>query len=197
MLFECLVVSKANKGVTFKDYGVTFNPVKILVSLLIAVITFVVAYAVLFLMDLLFKADFRIWTFAFKTFDFNIIPTILKYLPTFLVFYIVSTASITINTNTEKLQGIKGYLLAIALNAGGGFLWLVHQYGKLFITGVAAHPGSALSGIVLVAMIPTLSIAAIISRNLYKKTGNIWTPAFLNALLMTTMAVANTMVAFK
>ena len=191
------VVTKANKGVTFKDYGVTFNPVKILVSLLVAIITYVAAYAVLFLMDLLFKADFRIWTFAFKTFDFNIFPTVLKYLPTFLLFYIVSTASITINTNTEKLQGFKGYLLAIALNAGGGFLWLVHQYGKLFITGVAAHPGSALSGIVLVAMIPTLSIAAVISRNLYKKTGNIWTPAFLNALLMTTMTIANTMIAFK
>ncbi len=191
------VANKANKGVTFKHYGVTFNPVKILVSLLIAVITFVVAYAVLFLMDLLFKADFRIWTFAFKTFDFNIVKVILRYLPTFLAFYIISTAAITINTNTEKLKGIKGYLLAIALNAGGGFLWLIHQYGMLFTTGVSAHPGSALSGIVLVAMIPTLSIAAIISRNLYKKTGNIWTPAFLNALLMTTMTIANTMIAFK
>ena len=191
------VASKADKGVTLKHYGVTLNPVAILVSILVAVITFVVAYAVLFLMDLLFKADFRIWTFAFKTFDFNIVPTILKYFPTFLLFYIVSTASITINTNTEKLQGIKGYLLAIALNAGGGMLWLIHQYGKLFATGVAAHPGSALSGIVLIAMIPTLSIAAIISRNLYKKTGNIWTPAFLNAMLMTTMTIANTMIAFK
>ena len=40
-------------------------------------------------------------------------------------------------------------------------------------------------------MVPTLSIAAIISRNLYKKTGNVWTPAFLNAFLMTTMALAN------
>ena len=78
-----------------------------------------------------------------------------------------------------------------------GLLWLILQYGKLFATGVSMHPGSALSGIVLVAMVPTLSIAAIISRNLYKKTGNIWTPAFLNALLMTTMALANTMVAFK
>ncbi len=191
------VTSKANKGVTFKDYGVTFQPVRILVSLLVAVITIVVAYAVLFLMDLLFKADFRIWTFAFKTFDFAIVPKILTYLPTFLLFYIVSTVSITINTNTEKMQGIKGYLLAIALNAGGGMLWLIHQYGKLFATGVAAHPGSALSGIVLVAMIPTLSIAAIISRNLYKKTGNIWLPAFLNAILMTTMTIANTMIAFK
>ena len=191
------VAGKANKGVTFRHYGVTFNPLKILLSLLIAVITYAVAYGVLFLMDLLFKADFRIWTFAFKTFDFNIVKVILRYLPTFLAFYLVSTAAITINTNTEKLQGIKGYLLAIALNAGGGFLWLVFQYGKLFTTGVAAFPGSALSGIVLVAMIPTLSIAAIISRNLYKKTGSIWTPAFLNAMLMTTMTIANTMVAFK
>ena len=148
-------------------------------------------------MDLIFKADFRIWTFAFKTFDLNIVPAILRYLPTFLLYYVVSTAAITINTNTEKLQGVWGYLLAIALNAGGAILWLISQYGTLFATGVAAHPESALSGIVLVAMVPTLSIAAIISRNLYKKTGNIWTPAFLNALLMTTMAIANTMVAFK
>ena len=191
------VVSKANNGVTLRNYGVALNPVAILVSLLVAIITFVAAYAVLFLMDLLFKADFRIWTFAFKTFDFNIVPTILKYLPTFLLYYVVSTAAITINTNTEKLKGFKGYLLAIALNAGGAILWLCLQYGTLFATGVAAHPESALSGIVLVAMVPTLSIAAIISRNLYKKTGNIWTPAFLNALLMTTMAIANTMVAFK
>ena len=191
------VVSKADKDVTFRHYGVTFNPVKILLSILIAIITYAVAYGVLFLVDLIFKADFRIWTFAFKTFDLNICPTILKYFPTFLAYYIVSTAAITINTNTEKLQGVKGYLLAMALNAGGGLLWLIRQYGLLFTTGVAAHPGSALSGIVLVAMIPTLSIAAIISRNLYKKTGSIWLPAVLNALLMTTMTIANTMVAFK
>ena len=56
---------------------------------------------------------------------------------------------------------------------------------------------SALSGIVLVAMAVTLTIAAIISRNLYKKTGNIWTAACLNGILMTTMTIANTMVAFK
>ena len=191
------VGSKVKTGATFKSYGVTFKPLAILMSLVVAILTWAIAYGVLFLMDLLFKADFRIWTFAFKTFDFNICTVILRYLPTFLLFYIVSTAAITVNTNTEKLKGFWGYLLAIALNAGGAILWLLNQYGTLFSTGVAAHPGSALSGIVLVAMVPTLSIAAIISRNLYKKTGNIWLPAFLNALLMTTMTIANTMVAFK
>ena len=191
------VGSKVKTGATFKSYGVTFNPLAILMSLVVAILTWAIAYGVLFLMDLLFKADFRIWTFAFKTFDFNIFPAILRYLPTFLLFYVVSTAAITVNTNTEGCKGFWGYLLAIALNAGGPILWLINQYGTLFTTGVAAHPGSALSGIVLVAMVPTLAIAAIISRNLYKKTGNIWLPAFLNALLMTTMTIANTMVAFK
>jgi hypothetical protein len=109
----------------------------------------------------------------------------------------VSTVSITVNTNTEKAQGVKGYLLAIALNAGGAFLWTVCQYGMLFAKGVAMEPGSALSGIMIIAMVPTLTIAAIISRNLYKKTGNIWMPAVLNALLMTTMTLANTMVTAK
>ena len=188
---------KAKAGVSRCDYGFVLTPAVVFSGICTGLATVVVAYAVLFLVDAIFLADFRIWTFAFKTFDANIIPAILTYLPTFLIFYLVNTAAIVINTNTEKMQGIKGYLMAIALNAAGPFLWLVVQYGSLFATGVAVNDGSALSGIMMVAMVPTLAIAAIISRNLYKKTGNIWAPAILNAVLMTTMTVANTMVAFK
>ena len=188
---------KARDGATLRDYGVTFKPMAILAGLFTGVVTVAAAYALLWIIDLVFKTDFRIWTFAFKTFDANICPAILRYLPTFLAFYMVSTASICINTNTERLQGWKGYLLAMGLNAGGIFLWLIRQYGTLFATGAAAHPGAALSGIVLVAMVPTLAIAACISRYLYKRTGNIWTAAFTNGLLMTIMTVANTTVFFK
>ena len=188
---------KAQSGVKLSDYGVSFKPTAILAGLCTGVVTVAAAYVLLWIVDLIFKTDFRIWTFAFKTFDCNICPAILRYLPTFLAFYIVSTAAICINTNTEGLKGWKGYLVAMALNAGGIFIWLVRQYGTLFATGVAAHPGAALSGIVLVAMVPTLAIAACVSRYLYKRTGNIWTAAFTNGLLMTIMTVANTTVFFK
>lgn len=191
------VLMKAKDGVGLANYGIVLNPTAIVAGICTGLATVVIAYAVLFLVDALLLADFRIWTFAFKTFDANILPAILRYLPTFLAFYLASTISITINTNTEKLQGTKGYLAAIVLNAGGPILWLAVQYISLFATGVAVNDGSALSGIMMVAMVPTLSIAAIISRNLYKKTGNIWAPATLNAVLMTTMTLANTMVAFK
>lgn len=197
ILSTVYVCIKQKDGATFKNYGVILDPMAILVGLCTALLTVIGAYAVLFLMDALFKADFRIWTFAFKTFDANLLPAILRYLPTFLLFYLISTAGITVNTNTEKLQGIKGDLLAIALNAGGPALWLIVQYGSLFSSGVAAWSGAALSGIMMVAMVPTLTIAAIISRQLVRKTGNIWAPAFLNAILMTTMTIANTMVAFR
>lgn len=188
---------KASAGVKLADYGVTFKPAAILAALCTGVVSVTAGYALLWIVDAVFKTDFRIWTFAFKTFDGNLLPAILRYLPTFLAFYIVSTMSICINTNTECQKGWKGYVLAIVLNAGGIFLWLVRQYGTLFATGVAAHPSASLSGIVLVAMVPTLSIAACFSRYLYKRTGNIWTAAFTNGLLMTIMTVANTTVYFK
>lgn len=188
---------KAKAGVGRCDYGLVLTPAVVISGICSGLAVVVIAYAVLFIIDAIFLADFRIWTFAFKTFDANIIPAILTYLPTFLIFYLVNTAAIVINTNTEKLQGWKGYLVAILLNAGGPAIWLAVQYGSLFATGVAVNDGSALSGIMMVAMVPTLAIAAIISRFIYKRTGNIWTSATLNAVLMTTMTVANTMVAFK
>jgi len=191
------IFSKAKQNVTIANYGFKACPVAILASLCTAVAAVLGVYVVVFLVDLIFKTDFRIWVFAFKTFEASVLPAAFRYLPTFLLYYIVSSAAIMINTNTEKLQGWKGYAVAILLNAGGITVYLLRQYLTLFATGVAAHPTQALSSILLVAMVPTLAIAACFSRALYKRTGNIWTPAFLNGLLMTIMTVANTCVYYQ
>ena len=67
----------------------------------------------------------------------------------------------------------------------------------LFATGAAAIPTAALSGIVPVATACTPVVTACVARALYKKTGSIWVPAFLNALTVIIMTIANTMVYFK
>jgi pimeloyl-ACP methyl ester carboxylesterase len=190
-------VSKAKDGAGLRDYGISLNPLTIIASLLTACVALVVGYLILFAIDAVLHVDFRLWVFAYKTFDMNILPAVCKYLPTFFLFYFVSSASIFANTNTDSMQGVKGYLAAIALNAGGSMLWLCRQYVTLFSTGVAAHPDAALSGIVLVAVCAVLVVAAIISRALYKKCGNIWVAAFLNAFLVTIMTIANTTVYMK
>lgn len=191
------LVSKAPKGIGLDAYGLKVKPIGILASLCTAVIAFLAGYAIIFLVDAVFKTDFRFWVFAFKTFEPSIIPAALHYLPIFFAYYLVSSTAICINTNTEKLQGVKGYLVAIALNAGGIILFVARQYITLFATGTAAHPSQALSAILLFGMIPTLTIAACYSRALYKRTGNVWLPGFFNALLMTMMTLANTAVYYQ
>jgi len=186
--------AKADEGAKAEHYGLKASPVAIVASLATAVVGVIAVYAVVFVIDAIFKTDFRLWVFAFKTFEFSILPKIFYYLPTFLLYYIASTTAIAINTNTEKLQGWKGYVLAMLLNAGGITVLLLNQYGTLFATGTAVYPGMALPGILLVAMVPTLAIAGCFSKALYKRTGNIWTPAFFNAILMTLMTIANTCV---
>ena len=98
------------------------------------------------------------------------------------------------NTSSEKMQGVKGYVVASLTNMGGILLWLILQYGLDFATGKAFYPNEALSGILLVALVPTLIVSSCYTKFLYKKTGNIYTAAFLNALLLTIATVANTTV---
>ena len=188
---------KKKEGLTVSDYGVKAGPVTVLASFVTALVAVVIGYLVVFLVDKLFLTDFRFWVFAFKTFESSIPPIALHYLPFFFVFYFINTVAVCANTNTTRLQGFKGYLVAIALNAGGIVLYLIAQYGLLFATGTAMFTTQSLSSILLFGFVPTLVIAAVFARALYKRNGNIWAPAFLSALLLTLMTVANTCVYFQ
>ena len=188
------VFSKRKEGVTLANYGIAGKWSTVGVALLLAVVVVAVGYGLLFLVDAIFKTDFRIWTFAFKTFEGSHLAASLIYIPFFFIYYFVASAAAVSNTSSEKLQGFWGYVLASLTNMGGILVWLILQYGMLFSKGVAFYPNEALSGIILIALVPTLAMASCFSKYLYKKTGNIWTAAFLNAILITIMSVANTTV---
>ncbi|MDE7220092.1 MAG: alpha/beta hydrolase [Oscillospiraceae bacterium] len=189
--------NKKEQGVGIAHYGISGGAVSIAAAFCTALIAVVAGFACVFLVDIIFKVDFRIWTFAFKTFEVSAVPAALKYMPLFLIYYAVAGMACVYNTSSEKLQGAWGYVLAALTNMGGIFIWLVLQYGKLFITGSAFYPNEALSGILLFALVPTLAIASCLTKLFYKKTGNIWTAVFFNTMLMTMMTVANTTVYFQ
>lgn len=197
MIAVYLFGNKKEQGSSLAHYGIAGGGLTVVAGLLVAVITVIAGYACLFLVDAIFKVDFRIWTFAVKTFELSAIPAALKYMPFFFIYYLVAGSACISNTNTEKLQGAWGYVLAALTNMGGILVWLVLQYGMLFTTGSALYPSAALDGILLMALVPTLAVASCITRLLYKKTGNVWTAAFFNTILMTMMTVANTTIYFQ
>ncbi|MBU5353298.1 hypothetical protein KQI74_13460 [Paenibacillus barcinonensis] len=180
--------SKKDAGTRFSDYGISLNIGTILASLVTAVVAVVIGYALLFAVQAIFGTDFRIWTFAVRTFEQAHFVTALRYAPLFLIYYFVS--AVALNANTRGKRG--GMFLAIVLNVGGLVLWMLAQYGKDFITGVALYPGQALNGILLFALVPCLIIAAVYARKLFEKTNNVWLAAFVNTLLFTMVTVANT-----
>lgn len=177
-----------NQNVNIKDYGFIVNIKSILSSLAVAILAVVILYIVVFIIQFIFKTDFRIWTLAVRTFTLNHFLTALRYVPIFLIFYFINTIAINANTRDKK----HGNLLALCLNIGGLVLWLLLQYGMLFITGESVFPQEALNGILLFALVPCLGIASIYARVLFKKTNNVWLASFVNTLLFTMITVANT-----
>ena len=165
-------------------------------TLVLAATVVVAMYLVLFLNWAIFKTDFRCWTFAMKVFDVEImLPTILRYAGLFGIFYVCNA----ICNETYRFKNLPEWA-TIAINAafnvfGIGLVFAI-QYGTFCTTGVMWKPEMNLSYIVLFPIIPVLICATIISRILYKKTGNIWLGALINTLLWTAVTVSGTAASF-
>jgi hypothetical protein len=73
------------------------------------------------------------------------------------------------------------------------------QYAPLFAGGALGMPPAALFGIVMFQFFPIFIMVALISTYFYRKTGHIYTGAFLSAMLVTWLVVAGqaTHFAFK
>ncbi|MFP7479404.1 alpha/beta fold hydrolase [Terribacillus saccharophilus] len=193
MIMVCYhFVAKKPYGATINSYGLKASFKAIIASFLTAAIAVIIGYAVLYLVDALFKTDFRIWTFAVKTFEDQHVIALLKYAPLFFIYYFIVGLSINMNTATVKYDGIKGYFVSILHFVGGLLLYLGYHYGILFATGTAGYPDQALSSIVVIGLVPALVVAGIFNRYFFRKTGNVYVAAFLNTLLMTMITIANT-----
>ncbi|MBO8139688.1 MAG: alpha/beta hydrolase [Thermosipho sp. (in: Bacteria)] len=181
---------KKPSGIKIDHYGFMVNPKIIISSLVMVILTVAISYGILYLVDAVFKTDFRIWTWAVKTFESWHLTAALRYIPLFFIFYFVMT--IAVNALTSSMKKTCGYCIAFIQMFGGITVYLALHYGILFATGRAFYPNQSLSSILLFALIPTLLVAAVYMKKLYKETGNVYTPAFLNAILMTMITVANT-----
>ncbi|ONI40614.1 hypothetical protein AN639_00390 [Candidatus Epulonipiscium fishelsonii] len=179
---------KVKLGDTAQSYGLTWNISAIISSFATSLVSVVGAYIILFIIQAIFKVDFRIWTWAVRTFKIEHLITALRYMPFLFIFYFINV--IVINANTRKVRG--EIIIALLLNVGGLCIWVALQYGFLFLTGVAFYPAQALNGILLFATIPCLIVAAIYAKVLFEKTNNAWLAGFLNTMLFTMIISANT-----
>lgn len=161
-------------------------------TVLLGAITVALLYVVVFINWAIWKVDFRFWTFDVKPFEVSVmLPTMLRYACVFFVFYAINS----IFNQSYRVKNLPEWATIIinsVFNVLGILLVMIIQYGTFRTTGVLWQPALNLSYIVLFPIIPVLIIATVLSRRLYKRTGNAWLGAIINTLLFTIITVANT-----
>jgi len=161
-------------------------------TIALAFLIVIAIYGIVFANWGVWTVDFRLWTLQIKVFDVaTMLPTALRYSLFFGIYYVLSGIA-NQTYRTKSLPEWASIAINAAFNSIGVLLVILIQYGTFKSTGVLWESDMALGYIVVFPVVAVLIIATIISRLLYKKTGNIWLGSLVNALLFTMITVAGT-----
>ena len=180
-----------------EERGIKLGKGKMWRTIVLSVLVVVASYSLVYLSDLIFLTDYRLWCFAtIRAFNASHIPNILLYLPLWLVYYIpLSVSGNCYNYTARGRKGRRGGLgWQMFFAALGPVIMTVLQYGKFFTTGtLILDPITGISGIWLFPIIVILPVAALISHLIYRRTKNPYIGGIIMALLACIMTVTNTL----
>lgn len=187
---------KKEGTVDLKASGVTIGWRKLGKTVVLAVIVAAATYFTVFAADFFFKTDFRIWCLAFKAFTADKLPEAAKYLPMFLIYYVIN--SVANNCfNYVKLGRHEWVNTAVVtlFNALSSLILIAWMYLTFYATGF--HPleglGGSILGIWLFPIVVVLAVFAVVSRAIYKATRNPYLAGISMAIIVTVMSCTNTL----
>ena len=181
-------------GASLRESGVLPGWRKVGLALGLAVVTTAAAFGIVFLVDYFFTADFRLWVLAVKAFTPDKLLIALTYVPFFALYFLANSAAVNGFNRfaTAGREWANTAILALA-NSLAPIVMVVIQYVTFAITGYPVPGIIPIFSIWLFPVIVILAVSAIISRKLYRATGNPYVGGFINAFVVTLISVTNTL----
>jgi len=175
--------------------GISTGPVKLLKTILLAIVVVMASYAWVFIADYFFHVDFRIWVLAIKRFNPEFLLIAIPFMIMSCVFYIASSISINCY-NYRKIGGkewVNTLILALFTVAPVLIITLM-QYIYFYSTGNLLFTAgeSPLFVVWLFPLVAILPISTLVSRKIYKASGNPYLPGIINAIIVALISCANT-----
>lgn len=181
-------------GATAANYGLLHNGklkwTPIAQAALLAFSTALVLYASLLLTAYLFDVDYRIWVFGIKLLSPLQLRIALPYLIPFCLFFLAVATILHGQLRKPGWSFGKELCINWLLLTTGYLVLLVLQYIPLFSGGTMLMPSEPLWTIIAFQFIPLMTIAALVFTTSYRVTGQVYTGAFLNGMLVTWIVVA-------
>lgn len=158
--------------------------------LLISLATVAIGYSAVLLADYFFMIDFRFWFVGVKALNLMQFQIMLVYLAPFTVFFLLALRALHGGLSVQSDSRATQYASNILALMGGFLVFLILQYGSLFLTGFLLTPQQPLNTIVMLQFVPLLTIVGIISTYTYRRTASYLPGAFINALFVSCYIVA-------
>jgi pimeloyl-ACP methyl ester carboxylesterase len=161
----------------------------------IAVLTAGTGYLALLLSDFLFKTDFRFWVVALKLLSPRQFAWFLAYVvPLTLCLLVMLRALLRLAVKGDG--ALRQYATVIGAMAGGFLLFLVAQYGFLFLNGALPVPEEALNAIISIQFLPLMAMIGAIAVFTWRRTNSPLPGAVIAGIVVSWYIVAGTAVQF-
>ena len=193
MTLSYLLFGRKN-GLALRELGLLPGWKRFFQSIGLAVVTVAAAFGLVFLSDWLLHADFRFWVIAVKDFEPDKLWIALLYVPFFLLYFVANSVAINVfNRFTFRGKEWLNTAVLALVNALAPLVLVVVQYTTFFITGETVPGFGGIFSIWLFPVIVILAATAVLSRKLYRVTGNPYVGGFISALVVTLVSVTNTL----
>ncbi len=193
-----LALHRSNKlsPIDKAERGIKIGKNKLVKSILLAVTVVCAAFALVFISDYLFLTDYRLWCFAtIRAFSADNIPMILRFVPFWLVYYIITSVAANCYNYTDmgkkSWHSVARQMFFVFL---GPQIMIMGQYIKFFITGfMVLDPITGIMGIWLFPIALILPLSVLISHMIYKKTKNPYIGGIIMGIIACILTVTNTL----
>ncbi len=209
LLVFFLIAKKAGCGL--EETGLKLPVVQVFKALLLAVVSFLGVYAVVYLCHAFSGTYFSFFKFELMPMDAEHWAAFVKYLPVWLGFFLIVNVIYNSFTRINGAPEWLNILLIAVASCGGLAVMFAIDYGTLFATGYRAFPyvpgteaigtstigipfPTSLAGIMCFGLLFILPLSAVASRVLHKKSGSAWLGAFLTAFVVLAFGISHMVV---
>ncbi len=187
-----------NHGYNLKERGTLISLDVLGRTILLALLTIFVGFTVLFAIEYFFHTDFRFYLIAARSFNVDLFLVALRFMPFFIIGQCISSVVINGPFNTTLLSSKWKYgnlVLVAFFNALGMLILWGIQYGNFYRTGTRMFNGTLGILICFIWMVPLIFntvAASVISRTIYRRTGNPYIGGIINGIMITFIQCAST-----
>lgn len=176
-------------GKVIKAQDVPFSTT-ILPTIGISLGVIAIAYSAVLFADFFFQIDFRFWFVGIKPMNLMQFQIMLAYLLPFTVFFLLALRALHAGLSVRGDTRLQLYATNIVALAGGFLVFLILQYGNLFLNGFLLTPSQPLNTIVMIQFVPLLTIVGIFTSYTYKRTASYVPGALICGLFVSWYVVA-------